>query len=381
MVGQLTNKKSAMEATQKTIKFLEALISASIDGILLTDSNQNIIIVNQAFCDFFGKQKGEVIETNLSVWLDQFDGDVHHSWLKIEETVFNKGAILNVEFQKTMKNLKQQFLVNASLLKQEEKEESRNVLSIWREVSKLKSIEQELKNAFEKLILYKEFLTHDINNILHNIYSSTELCKIFFKDPKSFDKMKHQFDVISGQITRGVKLISNVRKLTQLTDISLQKKRIDLYIKLKKAINFVKQSFLDKNINVEINSFDKTLFADVDDLILEVFENLLINAVLHNINTNVNLIVRITKDQKDHKKFLKLEFLDNGIGITDDRKEWIFKDSFKKDNFGRNMGFGLTLVKKIIEIYGGFIWVENRVKDDYSQGSNFIILIPRGKKK
>ena len=40
------------------------------------------------------------------------------------------------------------------------------------------------------------------------------------------------------------------------------------------------------------------------------------------------------------------------------------------------MGFGLTLVKKIIESYKGEIWIEDRVKGDYSHGSNFIFLIP-----
>ena len=40
------------------------------------------------------------------------------------------------------------------------------------------------------------------------------------------------------------------------------------------------------------------------------------------------------------------------------------------------MGLGLSLVKKIIQKYEGKVWVENIVKDDYSKGSNFIILIP-----
>lgn len=40
------------------------------------------------------------------------------------------------------------------------------------------------------------------------------------------------------------------------------------------------------------------------------------------------------------------------------------------------MGFGLTLVKKIIESYKGDIWIDDRVPDDYTQGSNFVVLIP-----
>ncbi|MFX1346972.1 MAG: ATP-binding protein, partial [Promethearchaeota archaeon] len=47
-----------------------------------------------------------------------------------------------------------------------------------------------------------------------------------------------------------------------------------------------------------------------------------------------------------------------------------------KDKKARGMGIGLSLVKKIIESYNGKIWVENRIKNNYEQGSNFVILIP-----
>jgi signal transduction histidine kinase len=71
-----------------------------------------------------------------------------------------------------------------------------------------------------------------------------------------------------------------------------------------------------------------------------------------------------------------MEFMDNGIGITDDKKDLIFQKGYKKDNHVRGMGIGLSLVKKIIESYNGKIWVESRVKTDYSQGSNFVLEIP-----
>ncbi len=64
------------------------------------------------------------------------------------------------------------------------------------------------------------------------------------------------------------------------------------------------------------------------------------------------------------------------IGITESRKKYIFQEKYKKENNSKGMGFGLTLVKKIIKSYNGKIWVEDRIKGDYSKGSNLIILIP-----
>ncbi|NUN24460.1 MAG: PAS domain-containing protein, partial [Candidatus Jettenia caeni] len=69
MIGQ--DKKKNKELAQHTIKFFEKLLRASSDGIVITDAAHNIIVVNEAFCDFFGRQHREVIETDLFFWLEQ----------------------------------------------------------------------------------------------------------------------------------------------------------------------------------------------------------------------------------------------------------------------------------------------------------------------
>ena len=69
-----------------------------------------------------------------------------------------------------------------------------------------------------------------------------------------------------------------------------------------------------------------------------------------------------------------MEFIDNGIGISDARKETIFQRSSERSITG--MGLGLSLVKFIIDSYEGDILVKNRIRGDYTKGSNFIIFIP-----
>ena len=127
---------------------------------------------------------------------------------------------------------------------------------------------------------------------------------------------------------------------------------------------------------IQIQCEYKKLFIITDDLLQVVFENLLINAIIHNQNPIIEIIIKISKVFKDEINYLKLEFVDNGIGILPEMKEKIFQRSYvdKKDKKG--LGLGLTLVKKIIENYNGLIWVEDRVEGNYAKGSNFILLIP-----
>jgi len=220
-----------------------------------------------------------------------------------------------------------------------------------------------------------DFLAHDINNIFNNVRSSAELCKIFLGDSTQINKVHEQLALIAGQIARGIKLISNARNLSQIHKLNSLTKPIDIIKPLHRAINFVQKNFRDKKLNIKVNPFSEKIYVEANELLVEVFENLLINAVLHNLNDSVDITIQVTQSLKENRNHIKIEFIDNGIGITDDRKQWIFNSSFIKDNHGKGMGFGLTLVKEIIDRYGGFIWVEDRIKGDYNQGSRFVILL------
>jgi len=107
-----------------------------------------------------------------------------------------------------------------------------------------------------------------------------------------------------------------------------------------------------------------------------VFENLLSNSVKYNENPFVKILIKISKVEKNENKYVKMEFIDNGIGISDSKKKIIFLKGYADYKGGKGMGLGLALVKKIINSYHGEIWVEDKIKGDYTKGSNFIIIIP-----
>jgi signal transduction histidine kinase len=98
--------------------------------------------------------------------------------------------------------------------------------------------------------------------------------------------------------------------------------------------------------------------------------------VIHNEHLIIKVLIRLSDLYKHGQNYLKIEFIDNGIGISDGMKKNLFEPKKFEGMEGKGMGIGLTIVKMIIESYKGKIWVENAVPGDHSKGSNFVLLIP-----
>ena len=112
-----------------------------------------------------------------------------------------------------------------------------------------------------------------------------------------------------------------------------------------------------------------------NNLLQDVIDNILHNAVKHNHNPNINIAVIISKLIQDDIKYIKLEFIDNGLGISEAQKTTIFKRGALEPSSFYRLGLGLSLVKRLVESYDGRIWVEDRVEGDYTKGSKFNLLI------
>ncbi|MDM8539081.1 PAS domain-containing protein, partial [Desulfobacterales bacterium HSG17] len=91
--------KKELEAAQRTVRFFEALLRASSDGIVITDATQNIIVTNEAFCSLFGASLRSVLETNLLVWLNaHFGNNAQQRWADLEKQVHLDGECCDIEF-------------------------------------------------------------------------------------------------------------------------------------------------------------------------------------------------------------------------------------------------------------------------------------------
>ena len=254
------------------------------------------------------------------------------------------------------------------------------------DITKRKKIEEQLikseenyRVAYNNANFYKDLFAHDMNNILNSIRLSVELISETPKEGEKMEKFNKFFNIIKDSSNRGAQLISNVQKLSKLDESGaiIQDTNVSTY--LKDAVSFIKNNFPNKDIEIEVDALSENILVMGNELLLDVFENIMINSVKYNDNKKKEILIKISEIQADGITFLKLEFIDNGMGIKHYRKEKIFEVGNREYKGGRGMGIGLSLVKKIVESYGGKIMVEDKVPGDYSKGSNFIVLIPKSK--
>ena len=240
----------------------------------------------------------------------------------------------------------------------------------------LRESEEKYREAFNRVEFYKDIFAHDINNILQTILSGTQINQLILDKHEKFDELKYNAEMIKEQVLRGSKLVSNVRKLSKLEETGQSLENIEILNVLKNTVSFLKRSYQNKNLAIRVESTEEKLFVWANNFLEDVFENLLINAIRHNKRLIIEITVRISKEYQNDINYVKMEFLDNGIGVDDTMKQTIFQRGYCKEKNDFGMGLGLSLVRGIIETFNGMIWVEDRIKGDRSKGSIFVLLIP-----
>ena len=250
------------------------------------------------------------------------------------------------------------------------------------DITKRKKAEQELleseeryRKAYDKADFYKDLLAHDVGNILNNINASVQLMKIWRDDYTLSVKEREMIEIIRHQLERGASLVSNVRKLSEIEDGETNAISIDAIKIIENCIENIRSRFHEKDLELNFNAVQDIPNVVGGELLTDVFENLIINGVIHNDSEKIMLWINLSKITQEDNDFVKVEFKDNGLGIIEERKKSIFKRNYQKDRSTGGMGIGLSLVKNIINSYNGKVSVENRVMGDYSQGSNFVVLL------
>jgi len=380
LARDITERKKAEQKLKESEEKYRELVELLPDIVTETNLKLELIYANSIAFEIFGYSQ-EDFNKGLKVFQVMAPEDLERASKNIKK-IF-KGEIIKPTDYLLLKKDGTKFYGRINCRPIYKEGRIMGLRCVISDVTERKKIEAELKesegkyrDAYNLVSFYKDVFTHDMNNILQNILTSVELLSLFMDNPEKSEENKEILQILKSQVKRSANLILNVRKLTKLEEIQIGTQSTEAISVLKKTIEFIKKSVQDRDILIKVEINFEKVFIQANELLVDIFENILLNAVKYNDNTKVEILIIISKMQKEGIKYLKIEFKDNGIGITDAAKEIIFKGGYKRDKKFRGMGLGLSLVKKILEIYNGEIWVEDRVPGDYSKGSNFVVIIP-----
>jgi len=189
-------------------------------------------------------------------------------------------------------------------------------------------------------------------------------------------------DAISGNMERLKKdthrIQDAVNKMQRLLNELLELSRIGRMMNspqvnsfnelINEALEIVQGRLSGRNVQVQVQPNLPAIFGDKPRLV-EVMQNLLDNAAKY-MGNQANPRIEIGSQSKEDGKpvfFVR----DNGMGIAPEYHERVFGLFNKLDATSEGTGIGLALVKRIIEVHGGRIWVESEL----GNGSTFYFTV------
>ncbi|MDV2480710.1 PAS domain S-box protein [Methanoculleus sp. Wushi-C6] len=212
---------------------------------------------------------------------------------------------------------------------------------------------KQLEAANREANLYLDILTHDIRNANGVAILYTDLLMdILEGEPKNYvRKMK-------GSIDKSTEILANVAMIRKIHQEHAPLKPIDLH----GVIVSEQKTFPEAGIRYGRVSY--RVWAD--DLLAEVFHNLIGNAVKFG---GPGVVVTISAGRLDGNVVVTVA--DTGPGVPDELKESIFHRFQRGRTRARGEGLGLYICRTLLERYGGRICVEDRVPGYPERGAAF----------
>ena len=226
-------------------------------------------------------------------------------------------------------------------------------------LEQLESINSELKD-FAKIV------SHDLKAPLHGIQKVTQWISEDYAD-KLDEKGKKQLDLLLNRANCMHNLIDGILSYSRVGQLAEQKVQINLNDLIPQIIDMVSAP---DNIVIVVEN-ELPVIESEQTRITQIFQNLLNNAIKYMDKPQGR--IRINCVEKDD--CWKFSVTDNGPGIKEEHFEKIFQmfQTLSPQGNFESTGIGLTLVKKIVEIYGGTIWVESKL----GQGTTFFFTLPK----
>jgi len=231
----------------------------------------------------------------------------------------------------------------------------------------------ELARSNRELEQFAYVASHDLQEPLRMVSVYTQLLLREFQGPReSQGKLSEKSDQYAGYVRQGVanmqQLIQDLLAFSRLAQGEAERKPVEAGAALEQALNSCQQALHEAGAEVKVEALPRVL-AQEGPLVL-VFQNLISNAVKYR-KPQVAPRIQIRVRPAEGEAIFSVQ--DNGVGFDPVYAKTVF-GLFKRLH-GREYpgtGMGLAICQRIVERYGGQIWVDSAP----GEGSTFYFRLP-----
>jgi PAS domain S-box-containing protein len=314
-------------------------------------SDQRLVDINQAFTNVTGYTREEAIGKrggrDLNIWAEINDRNL------IYETLERHGFIdeYKAGFRRKNGEIGIGLLSAVNILISGEACQ----LYTFVDISNIDKLLSELKAKNDELQSFTYTVSHDLKAPLVTISGFMGFLE---QDARKGDTEKLNKDIsrINEAISKMERLLTELLELSRIGRMMNPPMDIPFAEVVNEALELVDGRLQAGRVQVEVEADLPSVYGDRARLV-EVVQNLVDNAAKYmERQSDPKITIGVTKAEGKSVFFVQ----DNGIGIEPEQHNRVFGLFNKLDTNSEGTGIGLALVKRVIEVHGGKIWVESR---------------------
>lgn len=230
---------------------------------------------------------------------------------------------------------------------------------------------RELEQKKEEIENFIHIISHDLKAPIVSIQGFTGI----LKDELASSLQGAQADYLNRIITNAKQmniLIVDLLEFSRVGRAEDEKENVDLAALVSEVVAILKPEITKRGIHVEVSDYFPKLWGSRKRL-NQVLTNLIMNAVKY-IGSPTHPAISIGCSEDVRGSTATFWVRDNGIGIKKEYHDKIFQMFQRAPNQLKveGSGVGLSIVKKIVELNGGKVWVES----EEGKGSRFLVRWP-----
>ena len=229
---------------------------------------------------------------------------------------------------------------------------------------------QELAGKNAELEQFTYTVSHDLKSPLVTINGFIGYLE---QDAASgnMERLKKDTQRIQEAVQKMQRLLNELLELSRIGRMMNAPEKIPFEVLVDDAINIVHGQITERGVAVQKQPNLPVTYGDRPRLV-EVLQNLIDNAVKY-MGDQSNPQIEV--GQRGNENNMPVFYVkDNGMGIEAEHHERVFGLFNKLDARSEGTGVGLALVKRIVEVHGGRIWVES----EPGKGATFLFTLPTG---